>query len=98
MRDRLYKFYGFFQRLLAPGLRNSQFSYKEALISLCHSGITWLDLGCGHQLLPDWMPSSREEEEALLQKPHLFVGIDADASSLRKNNVARHLVAGNIEI
>jgi SAM-dependent methyltransferase len=98
MTGRLYKFYSFSLRFLAPGLRNAQFAYKDALFTHCQPGITWLDLGCGHQLLPDWMPSSQQEEAALLRRPRLFIGIDADAPSLQKNNVARHLVVGNIEM
>jgi len=97
IRERLYKFYSAVQRVLAPGLINSQYAYREALTTYSPPGGTWLDLGCGHQLLPDWMPSSQEDEEELLRKPQLFVGIDADAPSLRKNDLTRHLVAGNIE-
>jgi ubiquinone/menaquinone biosynthesis C-methylase UbiE len=98
MRARLYKLYGLLQRLFAPGLQNSQYRYKQALQTHSPQGGIWLDLGCGHQLLPDWMPSSQQDEADLLEKPRLFVGIDADASSLQKNNVARNLVVGNAEI
>lgn len=56
-----------------------------------------MDLGCGHQLLPAWMPSGQQDEAALLRKPRIFVGIDTDAPSLRKNNLGKNLVAGNIE-
>jgi ubiquinone/menaquinone biosynthesis C-methylase UbiE len=97
MRKHLYSFYLSAQRMVAPGLRNSQFVYKQALESHCQSGLTWMDLGCGHQLLPSWMPSSQESEAALLRKARLFVGIDADTPSLRKNKFAKCLVAGNIE-
>jgi ubiquinone/menaquinone biosynthesis C-methylase UbiE len=98
MRARLYNLYDLLQRRLAPGLQNSQYSYKQALQTHSPQGGTWLDLGCGHQLLPDWMPSSQQDEAYLLEKPQLFVGIDAHAPSLQKNNVARNLVVGNVEI
>ncbi|HXJ06026.1 MAG TPA: class I SAM-dependent methyltransferase [Candidatus Acidoferrum sp.] len=97
MRKYLHRFYNALQRALAPGLRNSQFAYKEALVAHSRPGIVWLDLGCGHQILPEWMPSSQQDEADLLRRPRLFIGIDADAPSLRKNNLVRRLVAGNIE-
>jgi ubiquinone/menaquinone biosynthesis C-methylase UbiE len=98
VRNRLFNFYWAALRLLAPGLRNSQYTYKEVLRSYARPGVAWLDLGCGHQLLPDWMPSSRVEEQELLSQAGIFVGIDADVPSLRRNDHARHLVVGDIEI
>jgi len=98
MRDRSFTVYGFLQRVLAPGLQNSQYAYREALRAHCRPGIAWLDLGCGHQLMRDWMPSGQQYEAELLRRPQLFVGIDADVPSLRKNSTFRHLVAGDIEI
>lgn len=97
MRKAFYRLYNRIQAFLAPGLRNSQFPYRESLERCVRPGIDWLDLGCGHQLLPDWMPSSEDLEANLLARCRRFVGIDADAPSLRKNRLARCLVAGNIE-
>lgn len=88
----------FLERTLTPGLQNSQYAYKAALQAHCRPGIAWLDLGCGHQLLQDWMPRSQQDETELLRRPQLFVGIDANISSLEKNGSSRHLVAGDIEI
>lgn len=96
LRSKLYKFYDAAQDALAPGLRNSQYAHKEALNSWVMTGIRWLDLGCGHQLLPEWMPSAKEEQAALVRRPKMVVGIDADIASLRKNIVFRHRVLGDI--
>lgn len=98
MSERSFRVYRFLQHALAPGLQNSQYAYKEALQAHCRPGIAWLDLGCGHQLLQDWMPRRLQDEAEMLRKPQLFVGIDANIPGLRKNGSSRHLVAGDIEI
>jgi SAM-dependent methyltransferase len=87
----------FLQTVITPGLQNSQYAYVEALHAHCRTGIAWLDLGCGRQLLREWMSSRCQIEAALLRRPRLFVGIDRDLPSLRKNHVSRNLVAGEIE-
>lgn len=54
-RARLRQISVWYQKLLTPGLENSQYAYCEVLSQLVGTDVDWLDLGCGHQLLPDWM-------------------------------------------
>jgi len=57
----------------------------------------WLDLGCGHNLLPAWLPASQIEESIIIDKADLVVGIDADVASLRQHNSLTNKIAGDIE-
>jgi len=43
------------------------------------TGMRWLDIGCGRQIVPSWA-SSPGEQEALVRRASLFAGIDADQS------------------
>ncbi len=71
-----YKLYGKAERLIAPGLRNSQYLYEEILQAHVPRGGRWLELGCGHQILPQWMRGSREREALLVRRAQLTVGLD----------------------
>jgi hypothetical protein len=84
-RASLLLFYSKLQQMLVPGLRNSQWVYKEFLKSVS-PGVCWLDLGCGHQLLPEWMPEWEREQRAILQQCGIVVGIDAGYDSLRNTS------------
>ena len=64
-------------KVLCPGLRNSQFAYREALTEAVRPGITWLDLGCGHQFFPEWMPGWMETQQALVDVCESVTGVDA---------------------
>jgi len=96
-RRSLYRFYLFVQGLLVPRLRNSQYAYREMLRLLIDPGRRWLDLGCGHQFLPEWMPGSEKEEIAILKRAQISVGIDADLPSLSKHRMLKDRVLGDIE-
>jgi len=65
-----------------PSNRYSQQSYEEVLSENCAPGIRWLDVGCGHQLLPDWR--DRQERE-LVGRASLLVGADLDLSAIRRH-------------
>lgn len=80
---------GWLQRL-TPGLVNSQYPYIDTIERFVHPGISWLDLGCGHQLLLDWMVNARQREQRILDKPRLVVGLDLDEASLLKHQTIRH--------
>lgn len=91
------RFYSNAQRLLVPGLQNSQYLYKERLITALQPETRWLDLGCGHQVLPDWMPNADDEQTALVRRCRIAVGIDADHWSLQQNALLRNKFRGDIE-
>jgi ubiquinone/menaquinone biosynthesis C-methylase UbiE len=63
---------------LPPVPRHSQSDYALALLEHIRPGIDWLDIGCGRQVVPDWVWSVDEARE-LLQDTNL-TGLDMDPS------------------
>ncbi len=53
----------------------------------------WLDLGCGHQLLPSWR---FEEEQILVQQCKTLIGLDFDFDSLKKHRTIYDRIRGDI--
>lgn len=93
MRKTLFKIYHGMQRVLAPGLRYSQYLYEDVLKAYVAPGTKWLDLGCGHQVLPAWRAS---EEVELVRKCQVVVGLDYDLESLRKHRSISLRVRGDM--
>jgi ubiquinone/menaquinone biosynthesis C-methylase UbiE len=82
-----------FQRVLTPGLENSQYVYRGVLSRLVNRNVDWLDLGCGHQLLPEWMPGWQEHEAAIINAARQVTGIDLDEAALKRHkHITRKLV------
>jgi ubiquinone/menaquinone biosynthesis C-methylase UbiE len=92
-RRPFYKFYWKLQPLLARGLNDSQQEYEEVLNQYCVGASKWLDLGCGHHLLPPWR---YEQEKALIDRSKFIVGIDYDHRSLIKHRTIENRLRGNI--
>ncbi|TMQ13401.1 MAG: class I SAM-dependent methyltransferase [Deltaproteobacteria bacterium] len=67
--------------------------YEHVLESGVRGDTEWLDLGCGHQILPLWRA---EQEKRLVERCRSVVGIDADRPSLSKHRSIKLRVAGNI--
>lgn len=88
------RFYEGARSLIAPGLRHSQRSYGEVLERQVRPGERWLELGCGHHVLPPWQT---EHERRLVEKASAVVGIDADWGSLLKHKTIRMRVRGGID-
>ena len=74
-----YKIYRELQRAIAPQLKYSQTIYEDILTEYSKESIRWLDLGCGHQLLPPWR---FRQEQILASRAKMIVGVDYDYSSL----------------
>ncbi|MGH9844804.1 MAG: class I SAM-dependent methyltransferase, partial [Blastocatellia bacterium] len=53
----------------------------------------WLDIGCGHQVLPDWRT---EDEQRLVSGCKILVGVYYDLHSLKKHQGLHHKVRGTI--
>jgi SAM-dependent methyltransferase len=87
MRRRLYRAYWACEQRLAPGLQYSQDHYEQALREVVTSGCAWLDIGCGHQVLPPWR---RPAEMELVARAGHVVGADPDAASLTRHPTIRH--------
>jgi len=82
-------------KFICPGLRNSQFAYREALQEVVRPGVNWLDLGCGHQLFPDWMPDALSTQLDLVSRCALAMGVDA--ADLRPHAAGLRKVAADVE-
>lgn len=81
------------QSFVTPKLNGSQLAYEQILDDRVNPDLTWLDLGCGHQLLPEWRA---EEERRLIGNCKTVVGIDYDLSSLKKHQNISLRVRGDI--
>jgi ubiquinone/menaquinone biosynthesis C-methylase UbiE len=81
---------------VCPGIVHSQVRYKDLLGHLLQSGVRWLDLGCGHQVIRPWVLLPEENEISFTHTPALSVGVDSDRLALRINRCIPHRVAGNI--
>jgi ubiquinone/menaquinone biosynthesis C-methylase UbiE len=92
IREWCFQTYWMLQRTLTPRLEYAQYLYEQILTREVTPGIIWLDLGCGHQLLPEWR--AREEKALLLDKT--IVGIDYDFPSLLKHQNLSLKVCGSI--
>ncbi len=61
---------------LRPVIKHAQAEYAVTLLEHIGPGIDWLDIGCGRQVVPDWV-WSLEEARALLRDANL-TGLDVD--------------------
>jgi SAM-dependent methyltransferase len=93
LRRAAIRLYWPIQRRIAPGLTYSQEDYEQRLSALVTPQTTWLDLGCGHQILPAWRG---EAEKRLAGRGRALVGIDYDLPSLRTHPHLRLKVRGDI--
>lgn len=81
------------QRLITPGLRYSQSAFEETLQAYVPKATRWLDLGCGHRLLPEWRAAAEIE---LMKTAPFAVGVDADFDAIRRHRSFQHLCLGDI--
>jgi ubiquinone/menaquinone biosynthesis C-methylase UbiE len=92
-RRAMFWIYGRLKRLIAPELRYSQELYEETLKSRLTAETVWLDLGCGHQILPSWRAA---EERKLVARCRMIVGIDYDFDSLLRHRNLSSRAQGTI--
>jgi SAM-dependent methyltransferase len=82
VRRALVRFSGKLQRIVTPGNRYSQSAYEDVLRRHVPGTRRWLDLGCGHAILPAWRGDA---ERTLVESAGEIVGIDYDLDSLRRH-------------
>jgi ubiquinone/menaquinone biosynthesis C-methylase UbiE len=92
-RAQLFRIYGALRDRIAPGLLYSQRLYERRLAEILPVGADWLDLGCGHQVLPSWRAAAETE---LVRRCRSVTGIDFDHPSLLKHRSVRRRVRGDI--
>lgn len=82
------------EKAIVPELRSSQYHYRDQLLSVLPAGpCSWLDLGCGHQVFADWMTA---DQENLLRRMRLAVGIDLDRPSLKAHTGLTAKICANL--
>lgn len=92
-RDTAFRIYWWLEKRIAPEVRYAQYDYEEMLFKVVPEGAVWLDVGCGHQLLPEWR---RKQEEQLVSRANLLVGLDYDRPSLMKHRTLSVRICGDI--
>jgi SAM-dependent methyltransferase len=95
LRDRALGMTEVMQRRMIPTLRYSQTHFEQHLAARAKEATAWLDLGCGHQLLPEWREAAERE---MLGAVPLVVGIDYDFESLLKHRSIRNLARGDARL
>lgn len=71
-------------------------AYRTLLLEEVTSATVWLDLGCGWQLLREWLPNGEADQSRLSGLARRLVGIDAVVNDLSRNPYVHDKVAGNI--
>lgn len=79
--------------IIVPNFRYPQNIYEKLLKENINRNTVWLDLGCGHQILPSWR---KRTEEELVKSCKRVVGIDYEQQSLLKHNSIRNKTRGEI--
>ncbi len=93
IRDVFYKFYGKCLSVIAPTLKYSQTIYEDVLKENINKNCNWLDLGCGHSILPSWRYN---QETELVKNAKFLVGLDYDFLSLKKHKTIKSRIRGDI--
>ena len=93
LRPTLLEIYRALEKIIAPGLKYAPYLYGDVLNAHVNSDVDWLDVGCGHHILPLWRG---EEERSMVARCRNVVGIDADLASLRKHRSIQIRVLGTI--
>ncbi len=92
IRHQLFQLYWRFEQRLAPGLKYAQVFYEDTLFSHGNKN-RWLDIGCGHRLLPSWR---FDQERDLVRSCATIIGLDYDFHSLKKHKSIQLRVRGNV--
>ncbi len=82
---------------MTGGRNYAEAYYRDKLFQLVSSDTEWLDLGCGHQLLPWWLKNSESDQQYLSARCRKLVGIDADADDVAQNRYLHERIVGDIE-
>lgn len=89
LRTRLFNIYWTLRSAIVPTLRYSQYSYEESLKRYVGTSVEWVEIGCGHSILPSWRSN---EELQLVKTCKAIFGIDYDLPSLKAHrNITKKL-------
>jgi ubiquinone/menaquinone biosynthesis C-methylase UbiE len=93
VRRKLFHIYDSLRDAIAPGLRYSQDFYEESLRETVTPDLDWLDLGCGHRVLPEWRGAA---ERDIVQRCRSVTGVDYDMTSLTRHRSMKRVVRGDV--
>ena len=93
LRNSVQQFARAMQERITPGVRYHQDTFVEVLGARVPVGGSWLDLGCGHRLLPSWQ-AARERE--FIARAGVVVGLDYDLDSVRRHGTIACRCRGDI--
>lgn len=82
---------------MIPGLKHAQDTYTDTLLSYVNQTSRWLDLGCGHQILQEWMPQCVQAQTIIVERSKIIVGIDYDYFSLQEQKAIKNRILGDIQ-
>jgi ubiquinone/menaquinone biosynthesis C-methylase UbiE len=91
VRRQFYSFYWWMEKIIDPGTKSSQYTYRDILTSIIQGDSIWLDLGCGRSILPGWI----RDQDALVRRAKSVAGVDYDWPSLTKHRHITGLVSGD---
>ena len=94
LRAVFQRFYFFCQKRVTPGLIDSQYRYVDKLSSVVARDTVWLDVGCGHRLVPAW---TRFDESQLCSRAKFIVGMDRDEASLKRHKNLHARVIADVD-
>jgi hypothetical protein len=81
IREKLNTIYWWLEKRIDPQTKSSHYLYSERLRSRLGECRRWLDVGCGRQVLPDWIP----DQASLVSAAKLAMGLDYTADSMEGN-------------
>lgn len=96
-RRALDRFYWKLANLIIPGQVNAQRPYLTTLEGLIAQDTAWLDLGCGHRLVPSWLPGADDQQTRLIGRAGSVVGVDLDLCSLRQHRAIHDRVLAGVD-
>jgi ubiquinone/menaquinone biosynthesis C-methylase UbiE len=93
LRSKLQGMYWWMRTRIVPTLKGSQDIYEYILKDLVKPNLSWLDIGCGHQILAEWRADAEKE---LIPTGGITVGLDYDLPSLMNHRSISLRVRGDI--
>jgi SAM-dependent methyltransferase len=81
------------QHWITPGLTYSQTILEDRLREYVPKAARWLDLGCGHRVLPEWRAAA---EADLVRTARFAVGVDTDLDAVRRHRSFSQLCLADI--
>jgi SAM-dependent methyltransferase len=70
--------------------------YRSVLLREVTSDTEWLDLGCGWQLLREWLPNGKADQAELSNRARRLVGLDSIPQDIVRNPYLHERLVGDV--